>query len=109
MKVKFITLRLQADDSGLIVLHLPTAATMTVKSPQVWLTHSLSNQDHVLEQGTTLSLMAGTVLIEGDAALVEVQAQKTSVFKELTQRASLWFKEFKVSTCAVCVRGDITS
>ena len=104
MKVEFTTLRLQADSRGLIALHLPTAATLHVKSPSVWLTHSLSDQDYVLQQGTTLSLMPGTVLIEGHDAVVEVQASQTSWMSELLNHASLWFKRVKTTACAVCVK-----
>jgi hypothetical protein len=106
MKIKFTTLRLQADGSGLIVLHLPSSATVTVRSPQVWLTHSRSNQDYVLKQGTTLSVMAGLVLIDGESAMVDVCATETSVIKTFVERVKSVlpvFKNSQQSSCTVCV------
>jgi hypothetical protein len=103
MKIKFTTLRLQADDSGLIVLHLPSAATVTVRSPQIWLTHSQSNQDYVLKQGTTLSAKAGLVLIEGEAAMVDVRAVETSVIRQFIERVASGLRKSKLASCAVCV------
>ena len=104
MKVKFTKLRLQANDSGLIVLHLPSAATVTVCSPQVWLTRSQSNQDYVLKQGTTLSVKAGLVLIGDEAAMVDVRAVETSVIRQFIERVASGFRKSKWVSCAVCVR-----
>lgn len=97
MKVKFTSLRLQADARGLIVLNLPQAADVHIRSTQVWLTHSGSNNDYILPHGARLSLAAGRVLIEGLSgdAVVDVRAAKTDAFA--------WLKNLTKNSRAVCV------
>ncbi|AXF86165.1 hypothetical protein DTO96_101906 [Ephemeroptericola cinctiostellae] len=103
MKNKFTSIQLNIRSDQLTVLNVSDNTRLMVDCGQVWLTHTHSNQDYVLQAGAHLTVSAGKVLIDsmqtGNAWVTVSESTQTPA---LVSWLHTWQRKVQ-HTPAVCV------